>query len=430
LLIPQKKHYFARFFGLNGFMNSMELYTTTLPCGLRVVQSTSPTDVVYCGFFINAGTRDEREEENGIAHFCEHLSFKGTHRRRSWHILNRLEQVGGDLNAYTNKEETVYHAAVLKEHYARAIDLLADIVWHSTFPQKELEKEREVVQDEIALYQDSPSELIFDDFENLIFSGNALGRNILGTPDSLNRFRSEDARSFCHRYYTPENMVFFFLGNVSHKQVVRELEKAVDRSPLEHTGLCTERTAPMLYTPQQVEMDKDTHQAHVLLGNRCYNAYDNRRIGLYLLSNILGGPGMNSRLNVSLREKRGLVYTAESNHTFYTDTGAFCIYFGCDAEDVNRCLNLTYKELKKLRDTPLTGLQLDAAKRQIKGQIGVSLDNLESQALTLGKSFLRYGRGRDIEKLYHQIDALTAGELQEIANEVLDEDKMTRIVYK
>jgi predicted Zn-dependent peptidase len=408
----------------------MELYTSTLPCGLRVVQSTSPTDVVYCGFFINAGTRDEREEENGIAHFCEHLSFKGTHRRRSWHILNCLEQVGGDLNAYTNKEETVYHAAVLKEHYARAIDLLADIVWHSTFPQKELEKEREVVQDEIALYQDSPSELIFDDFENLIFSGNALGRNILGTPESLNRFGSEDAWGFCHRYYTPENMVFFFLGNVPHKQVVRALEKAVNREALEHTGLCGVRTAPTEYCPQRVEMNKDTHQAHVLLGSRCYSAYDDRRIGLYLLSNILGGPGMNSRLNVSLREKRGLVYTAESNHTFYTDTGAFCIYFGCDAEDVNRCLTLTHKELQRLRETPLTGMQLDAAKRQIKGQIGVSLDNLESQALTLGKSFLRYGRGRDIGKLYGQIDALTSKELQDIANEILNEERMTRIVYK
>lgn len=408
----------------------MEYQSATLACGLKIIYAPSLTDVVYCGFSINAGTRDEKEEESGMAHFCEHLLFKGTPKRRSWHILNRMENVGGDLNAYTNKEETVVYAAFLKEHFPRAVDLLTDIVFRSTFPQNEMKKEVEVVIDEIASYDDSPSELIFDDFENMIFKGHALGRNILGNPEELRRYTSEDALSFTRRYYSPENMVFFVLGKVDFKQVVRLLEKAVNESPLNTTASPVVRLAPPSYEPQQLTVQKNTHQSHVLIGSRCYNAYDPKRIGLYLLSNILGGPGMNSRLNISLREKRGLVYTVESNSVFYTDTGTFCIYFGCDQADTDHCMALTRKELDKLMKEPLSSSQLATAKKQIKGQIGVACDNFENWALSFGKTFLRYGTGKNIQQLYNHIDSLTALELQDIAQEIFSEQNLSILTYK
>ena len=359
----------------------MAYSTFTLPSGLRIIHTTSPTNVAYCGFAVDTGTRDELPQEQGMAHFVEHLIFKGTHKRKAWHILNRMENVGGDLNAYTNKEETVIYSAFLKEHFDRAAELLADIVFHSLFPSNEIEKEVEVIIDEIQSYEDSPAELIFDDFEELIFPDHPLGRNILGNPELLRKFTSEDAQHFVHRHYQPQNMVFFVQGNIPFSKVIRTLEKVTAEIPPWHEEKQV-RTQPAAYQPRQLTLHKDTHQAHVMIGGRGYHAYDERRTGLYLLNNILGGPGMNSRLNVSLREKKGLVYNVESNLTSYTDTGTFCIYFGCDPHDTAHCISLVHKELKKIRDKALTSLQLHAAKKQIIGQIGVPATTLRTMPST------------------------------------------------
>ena len=379
----------------------MAYNTFTLSNGLRLIHAPSPTNVAYCGFAVDAGTRDELDGEQGMAHFVEHLIFKGTMKRRAWHILNRMENVGGDLNAYTNKEETVIYSAFLKEHFSRAVELLADIVFHSVFPQPEIDKEVEVIIDEIRSYEDSPSELIFDDFEELIYPEHALGRNILGRPELLRSFRSEDAR----RFVAPVSDIPY-----------GEVEGYVRRKPLP-------------YSPRRLVMEKGTHQSHVMIGGRGYDAYDEHRTGLYLLNNILGGPGMNSRLNVILRERKGLVYNVESNLTAYTDTGTFCIYFGCDAEDEERCIDLVHKELKRLRERRLTAMQLAAAKKQIIGQIGVAGDNFENNALDMGKCFLHYRRYEDKSEVFGRIESLTSAGLLEIANEVFAENYLSALVY-
>ena len=407
----------------------MQYNTFTLPNGLRIIHTPSPTNVAYCGFAVDAGTRDEFPEEQGMAHFVEHLIFKGTIKRRAWHILNRMENVGGDLNAYTNKEETVIYSAFLKEHFTRAAELLTDIVFNSTFPQHEMDKEVEVIIDEIQSYEDTPSELIFDDFEELIFPNHALGRNILGKPGLLRKMRSEDATRFVHRYYKPTNMVFFVQGDLDFKKVVRTIERLVADIPFS-TVEGYVRTKPLPYIPQKHTVVKDTHQAHVMIGGRGYDAYDERRTGLYLLNNILGGPGMNSRLNVSLRERRGLVYNVESNLTAYTDTGTFCIYFGCDLDDADHCIDLVHKELKKLRDKELTSAQLAAAKKQIIGQIGVAGDNFENNALNMGKCFLHYKRYEEKAEVFQRIESLTPKLLLDISNEVFAESYLSTLIYK
>ena len=384
----------------------MQYNEYTLPNGLRIIHEPTLSKVSYCGFAIDAGTRDEAENEQGMAHFVEHLIFKGTEKRKAWHILNRMENVGGDLNAYTNKEETVVYAAFLTEHLERALELLGDIVFHSTFPQHEIEKETEVIIDEIQSYEDNPSELIFDDFEDMIFRNHPLGRNILGKPDLLRSFRTEDVLSFTRRFYQPGNMVFFVQGQYDFKKIVRLAEKHLADVPA--VTVDNQRVPPPLYVPERLVVSKDTHQAHVMIGSRGYNAYDDKRTALYLLNNILGGPGMNSKLNVSLRERRGLVYNVESNLTSYTDTGAFCIYFGTDIEDMDTCLKLTYKELKRMRDVKMTSSQLAAAKKQLIGQIGVASDNFENNALGMAKTYLHYHKYESSEVVFKRIETLTA----------------------
>lgn len=406
----------------------MQYNIHTLSNGLRIIHEPSSSKVAYCGFAVDAGTRDEAENEQGMAHFVEHLIFKGTRKRKAWHILNRMENVGGDLNAYTNKEETVIYSAFLTEHFGRALELLADIVFHSTFPQNEIEKETEVIIDEIQSYEDTPSELIFDDFEDMIFRNHPLGRNILGRPDLLKKFRSEDAMAFTSRFYQPSNMVFFVLGDFNFQKIVRQVEKLLVDLPL--VTVENQRTIPPLYVPEQLVVHKETYQAHVMIGSRGYNAYDDKRTALYLLNNILGGPGMNSRLNVSLRERRGLVYTVESNLTSYTDTGAFCIYFGTDPEDVDTCLKLTYKELKRMRDVKMTSSQLMAAKKQLIGQIGVASDNNENNALGMAKTFLHYNKYESSESVFRRIEALTAEGLLEVANEMFAEEYLSTLIYR
>ena len=406
----------------------MQYNEYTLPNGLRIIHEPTLSKVSYCGFAIDAGTRDEAENEQGMAHFVEHLIFKGTEKRKAWHILNRMENVGGDLNAYTNKEETVVYAAFLTEHLERALELLGDIVFHSTFPQHEIEKETEVIIDEIQSYEDNPSELIFDDFEDMIFRNHPLGRNILGKPDLLRSFRTEDVLSFTRRFYQPGNMVFFVQGQYDFKKIVRLAEKHLADVPA--VTVDNQRVPPPLYVPERLVVSKDTHQAHVMIGSRGYNAYDDKRTALYLLNNILGGPGMNSKLNVSLRERRGLVYNVESNLTSYTDTGAFCIYFGTDIEDMDTCLKLTYKEFKRMRVVKMTSSQLAAAKKQLIGQIGVASDNFENNALGMAKTYLHYHKYESSEVVFKRIETLTAEQLMEVANEMFAEEYLSTLIYK
>ena len=413
----------------------MKYNTYTLDNGLRIIHLPSDSKVVYCGYQINAGTRNEEPGEEGLAHFCEHVTFKGTERRKAWHILNCLESVGGDLNAYTNKEGTVYYSAILKEHIARAVDLLSDIVFHSVYPQAEIDKEVEVICDEIESYNDSPAELIYDEFENILFKGSPLGHNILGTAEQVRAFKTEDALRFTQKLYRPDNAIFFAYGDIDFKKLVRLLQRALADD--ESVVNLAEEKLPKNYPSvgdgiagQTIVMQKNTHQAHVMIGTWAYDVNDDRRMPLYLLNNMLGGPGMNAKLNLALREHNGLVYTVESTMVSYGDTGTWSIYFGCDEHDVKRCLRLVRKELDKFMQKPLSDAQLKAAKKQIKGQIGVACDNRENFALDFGKSFLHYGWEKNVDRLYEQVDEITAAQIQAVAQELFDKDRLTTLIFK
>ena len=413
----------------------MKYNTYTLDNGLRIIHLPSDSQVVYCGYQINAGTRNEEPGEEGLAHFCEHVTFKGTERRKAWHILNCLESVGGDLNAYTNKEGTVYYSAILKEHIARAVDLLSDIVFHSVYPQAEIDKEVEVICDEIESYNDSPAELIYDEFENILFKGSPLGHNILGTAEQVRAFTTEDALRFTQKLYRPDNAIFFAYGDIDFKKLVRLLQRALADD--ESVVNLAEEKLPKKYPSagdgiagQTIVMQKNTHQAHVMIGTWAYDVNDDRRMPLYLLNNMLGGPGMNAKLNLALREHNGLVYTVESTMVAYGDTGTWSIYFGCDEHDVKRCLRLVRKELDKFMQKPLSDAQLKAAKKQIKGQIGVACDNRENFALDFGKSFLHYGWEKNVDRLYEQVDEITAAQIQAVAQELFDKDRLTTLIFK
>ena len=422
----------------------MKYNTYTLDNGLRIIHLPSDSKVVYCGYQINAGTRNEEPGEEGLAHFCEHVTFKGTERRKAWHILNCLESVGGDLNAYTNKEGTVYYSAILKEHIARAVDLLTDIVFHSVYPQAEIDKEVEVICDEIESYNDSPAELIYDEFENIIFKGSPLGHNILGTAEQVRSFKTEDALRFTRKLYRPNNAIFFAYGDIDFKKLLRLLKKsflseerrvksekfnspeAQTQFNIQHSTFNTQHS----FEGQTIVMQKNTHQAHVMIGTRAYDVNDSRRMPLYLLNNMLGGPGMNAKLNLALREHNGLVYTVESTMVAYGDTGIWSIYFGCDEHDVKRCLRLVRKELDKFMQKPLSEAQLKAAKKQIKGQVGVACDNRENFALDFGKSFLHYGWEKNVDRLYEQVDEITAEQIQAVAQELFDKGRLTTLIFR
>ena len=444
----------------------MKYNTHTLDNGLRIIHLPSDSKVVYCGYQINAGTRNEEPGEEGLAHFCEHVTFKGTERRKAWHILNCLESVGGDLNAYTNKEGTVYYSAILKEHIARAVDLLSDIVFHSVYPQTEIDKEVEVICDEIESYNDSPAELIYDEFENILFKGSSLGHNILGTAEQVRSFTTEDALRFTRKLYRPDNAIFFAYGDIDFKKLVKLIGRALadneSSKPAEeklpqisqitqisqnnNSANTTEAIAkeksvksvgPKNYPSvgnemagQTIVMEKNTHQAHVMIGTRAYDVNDDRRMPLYLLNNILGGPGMNAKLNLALREHNGLVYTVESTMVAYGNTGTWSIYFGCDEHDIKRCLRLVRKELDRMMEKPLSDSQLKAAKKQIKGQIGVACDNRENFALDFGKSFLHYGWEKNVDRLYEQVEAITSQQIQDVARELFDKNRLITLIFK
>lgn len=407
----------------------MNYITSVLPNGLRTIHLPADSPVVYLGYQIAAGSRNEQPGEEGLAHFCEHTTFKGTKRRSSWNILNCLESVGGSLNAYTTKECTVFYAAVPADYVRRAVDLLTDMVFHSVYPQKEIDKEKEVICDEIESYNDSPSDLIYDDFENILFKSHPIGHNILGTTERVRSFTSNDALRFTQHFYRPENMVFFMYGG--KKIPPLPIDTAIQREPL-----IPESSVSSDFENDEVAhiiRKRGTHQAHVMIGSRSYSGHDSLlrdRMSLYLLNNILGGRGMNARLNIVLREHRGLVYTVESSMMTYGDTGLWCTYLGCDEMDVKRCLSLVKRELDKVRDTPLTPHKLLSAKKQLRGQLTIDCDNRENFALDFGSVFLFHNKMRDLEALFRDIDAVNVEDIQRVAQQIFNPERLTTLIYK
>lgn len=413
---------------INGKFEQYKVETGKLKNGLRIIHMPFPSEISYCGIVVNTGARDEYNDEHGMAHFVEHLLFKGTRKRRAHHISSRMENVGGELNAYTTKEETFIYSTFLSEHFDRATELLSDIVFNSVFPGNQIQKEREVILDEINSYIDSPSELIYDDFENLIFRNNDIGHYILGEPQTLKKFDEQKIKDFVARQYQPSNMVFFSLGKTPFSKVMKLCEKYFKFESDDSHALKT-RMQPVVAASGTVKMRKDTAQAHVMTGIRSYDMFHPQRNTLYLLNHILGGGVINSRLNNALREKNGLVYHVESNLASYTDTGFFAIYFACDHKYVKRCLKLLKKEIELLKNKPLTSLQLITAKRQYKGQLGIAFENNETVALRMAKSFLHFDRYFSLQDLFERIDAVAAADLQEAANQLFIYDHFLELQY-
>ena len=406
----------------------MDLLLHTLDNGIRLVHHRIPGLVAYCGLIINIGSRDETEKEHGIAHFIEHMLFKGTKKRKAYHILSRLEDVGGELNAYTTKEETAIHASFLKEDYERAIELISDITFNSVFPEKEIEKEKDVVIEEINSYLDSPSELIFDDFEELIFSNQPIGRNILGTPKSVGTYSQKKISDFISNNYNTREMVFCSVGNITDEKILKLFKTHFSDIVTNNREIRSSKT--WIYKPDSLTKKKDTYQNHCIIGNLAYDLKDKRRMGMFLLNNILGGQGLNSRLNLSLREKNGLAYNVESSYNPYYDTGIFSIYFGTDAQYLNKSIAIALAELKKLRTSKLGAIQLSKAKNQIKGYLVRGYENHESLMLSLGKSLVVFNKIDSIEYICSKIDCITSSELLETANDIFEPSKLSTLIYK
>lgn len=401
--------------------------TFTLPNGLKVLHLPDKGDVAYCGMYIAAGTRHELAHQHGYAHLTEHMLFKGTHTRSAAQIINRLEAVGGELNAYTTKEETVLYAVSLKSDLARAVELVADVALHMHLTPNNLQKEREVVMDEIDSYLDSPAESIVDDFEDSVFSGYSIGRNILGTKESLRNVTVPLLQDFYDRCYTPANLLFFIMGNVSLKQVEHWANKYLS-APQGGAALST--ITPTQYIPASLQVNKQTSQAHCLLGGRGPSVYSADRYAFTLLNNILGGPSTNSRLNMSLREKHALVYQVESQLTPYTDTGIWSVYLGTDHHDLTKAIKLVQKELLVLQDKLLTPTALQRAKRQLLAQQLIAAENKESWVLHAAKSFFLHGKLTNFAEIEQKINAVTAQDLQQVAQHYFAPDNLSQLVFK
>jgi predicted Zn-dependent peptidase len=406
----------------------MELLHHTLDNGIRLVHHRTNGMVAHCGLIINTGSRDEKKKEHGMVHFIEHMLFKGTRRRKAYYILSCLENAGGELNAYTTKEETAIHASVLRDDFEKAVDIISDIVFNSVFPEKEIVKEKDVIIEEINSYLDNPAELIFDDFEEMVFSGKPLGRNILGTPDSVKSFTREIISHFIQKNYNPEETVFCSVGNIPDEKIIRLFNKYfrhVAPKQKKRRGRNAFR-----YNPSREIKKKDTNQNHCIIGNIAFDLKDRRRMGMFLLNNILGGQGMNSRLNLSLREKNGLAYNVESSYNPYRDTGIFSIYFGTDSQNLNKSISIALSELNRLRRSRLGILQLSRSKNQIKGYLARGYENHESLMLSLGKSLLVFNKIDSLEEICRKIDNLTSSDLLDIANEVFDPAGLSTLIYK
>jgi len=377
---------------------------------------------------INAGSRDEENHEHGMAHFIEHTIFKGTKKRKAYHILSRMDDVGGEINAYTGKEETAIHTSFLKNDYERALELISDISFNSIFPGKEITREKEVIIEEINSYKDDPAELIFDDFEELIFKNQPLGKNILGNPKDLRRFTKKDIESFIAKNYHTNEMVLCSVGNIPFKKFKQLAEKYFGHIPA--NPRIKARTVIEEYKPELKIIKKKTHQTHCIIGNIAYNAHDDKKIAMILLDNLLGGPALNSRLSLLLREKHGYAYHVESNYSPYSDVGVFSIYFGTDKENFDKCIKLIKKEFQSLQNKKLGSVQLKKAKRQLFGQIAINSENNANLMLAMGKSFLLFNKVDDLKKIKEKIEAITVEDIQDIANEVLDYEKMSMLVYQ
>lgn len=404
-----------------------------LPNGIKIVLRRTESAVAYVGIMVGVGTRDENADENGMAHYIEHCVFKGTETRTARRIITEIEGVGGEVNAYTTKEETTFYAATPREHLRHTFRLIADLVKNPTFPKKETDKEMGVILDEIESYNDSPSELIYDDFEALIFQGHSLALPILGTKKTLRHIsrKAEIAKRWMQDKYRPERMVVFIQGNVSEKSAMRMVEDEFTDAPFSHTTYAArDKQGISKAETKETSYKKHTHQAHVMMGSRAYAIGHERQLCAYLLNNILGGGSLNSRLNLSLREKRGLVYTVESNYTPLSDTGYWCVYFASEPQHKDECIHLIKEEIRRLREQPLSEAQLRNAKRQLHGQMAIAAENQENNALSMAKLMLYFGEARTWEDTFREIEKITAEQLQETAQEIYDENQLFTLTYE
>ncbi|WP_460695120.1 M16 family metallopeptidase [Mucilaginibacter puniceus] len=406
----------------------MDYQLYTLPNGIRVMYKHASSAITHCCFLVNAGSRDEPEQREGLAHFIEHLLFKETERRNTSQILNRLELVGADLNAYTTKEYTCIHASLLNPHLERTIDLFEDILFHSTFPEEELEKERGVILDEIASYLDQPEEAIQDDFEDMLFKGHPIGKNILGTPESVAKLSVADMRGFMSANYNTSEMIFAVYGDYDMKKVVKLADKYLGGIAANYTK--KNRIKPSVNAAEKIVLAKPISQTHCVMGSQAYSSSHPDKYGLLLLNNVLGGMGMSNRLNMEIREKHGIAYTIESNYTSLTDTGMFSIYFGTDSEKTDKAMRLVNKELKKLRDNKLGTLQLYQAKQKFIGQIALAEENRMSLIISMAKSLLDLNTVDTLDQVFAKINAVTTEQLLGISNEILDDKQMITLLFE
>lgn len=405
-----------------------EFKVHTLQNKLRVLYLPTTSKVSHLGFMVDAGTRDEPENQEGLAHYIEHAIFKGTHKRKAYHILSRLDRVGGELNAFTGKEDTTIHASFLTQYFERAAEIVSDIVFHSTFPEKEIQKEKEVILDEIHSYQDSPSELIFDEFEELVFKNHPLQHPVLGTEESVKSLTREDIINFMREKYTLDRMVLCVATNLSSKKVLTTLNKYFGEI---ETKVNNKRSfEKLIYTPFHEEKKMDTYQAHYMLGNEAFDIHHPLKNACSLLNNILGGPGLNSLLNLEVREKHGIAYNIESSYQPYSDTGVLFIYLGTDVNQLGKSQKLIEKIIKKLCNQKLGILQLHQAKKQIIGHIALGQDNNSSHMLNLAKSLLLYDKIDSDEAIEKKLQQITDIQIMEAAQQVLNLNNMSTLIYK
>jgi predicted Zn-dependent peptidase len=400
----------------------------TLPNGIRIShKQVTYTKIAHCGFILDIGSRDEKPHQQGIAHFWEHMAFKGTKKRRSFHIINRLESLGGELNAYTTKEKICFHASVLDRHFEKAVELLTDITFDSVFPERQIEKERSVILEEMAMYYDSPEDAIQDDFDNVIFADHSLGNNILGTTESVRSFHREDFKKFILENLNTERIIFSSVSNLPFSKVVKLAEKYLAHIPVFSAQQLREPFSS--YVPKKIVKARNITQAQCAIGRTAYALSDSKRLPFFMLINILGGPGMNSRLNLALREKYGFVYSIDANYTPYIDTGFVAVYFGTEKKQLNKSIALVQKELKQLKEKKMGTVQLHAAKEQLMGQLAMAEESNLNFMLMMGKSILDLNRIDSLNEIFESIRDITAAQLQDIANEMFAEDQLSILTF-
>lgn len=405
----------------------MEFEIHTFGNGIRLVHKRVDSPVAHCGVIIDTGSRDEEENDHGMAHLVEHMLFKGTSKRRAYHILSRMEDVGSEINAYTTKEETCIYSTFFKDYYSRALDLISDIIFNSTYPLKEFEKERDVIIDEINSCKDSPTEMIFDEFEENAFDGNSIGHSILGEEKYLKSFTRDDILRFVRNNYHTDEMVISSVGSIPFDKLVKLSERYFGNQPAKLQKKA--RTFNDKYKAFNKTVERKTYQVHCVMGNLAYNIRDEKRYALYLLNNLLGGPGLNSRLNMSLREKNGYAYNVDSTYHAYSDTGIINIYFGTDKTDLKKSIRTVDRELNRLKKQPLSRLQLLKAKKQLTGNIAISSEINENMMFSMGKSMLVFNQVDTLQMITEKIESMTSDLLTEVANEIFNPDKISYLIY-